>query len=130
MTTRRQVLVYLAAASLLIPASAIALEEGAFTASAFEVAQNEGKPILIHVSATWCETCLAQKEILEKLEAEEAFRVYSVYTVDFDTQKDAMRTFNAPSRSTLIVFKGKDEVGRLVGDTSEEAIRALLEKGI
>ena len=68
--------------------------------------------------------------MIEHLEGEEKFRVYSIYTVDFDSQKDVMRTFSASERSTLIVFQGQKEVGRLVGDTSEAAIRALLEKGI
>ena len=130
MTTRRQVLGYLAASTLVLPVSAIASRGRGFTSSAFEAAQTAGKPILIHVAATWCEICHAQKEVIEKLEGEEAFRVYSIYTVDFDSQKDVMRSFNASERSTLIVFKGKKEVGRLVGDTSEAAIRALLEKGI
>ena len=130
MISRRQMLASLAFAAMVLPGTAAALEEAAFTPSAFQAAQQEGKPIVVHVSATWCETCHAQKEVFEKLEEEEKFRVFSFYTVDFDTQKDVMRTFNAPSRSTIIVFKGNEEVGRLVGDTSEEAIRSLLEKGI
>lgn len=72
----------------------------------------------MHVSATWCETCHAQKAVFEKLEEEENFRAFSFYTVDFDTQKDVMHTFYAPSRSTIIAFKlaTKSDAG---GDTSE-----------
>ena len=41
-----------------------------------------------------------------------------------------MRSFGAQSRSTLIVFKGKKEVGRLVGDTKETSIKALMAKAL
>ena len=114
---------------ILASVAAVALEEAALTTSAFEAAQQEGKPIVVHVSATWCETCHAQKAVFEKLEEEENFRAFSFYTVDFDTQKDVMHTFYAPSRSTIIAFKlaTKSDAG---GDTSEEAIRALIEKCI
>jgi thioredoxin 1 len=129
MTDRRTFLALLAAAAL-TPLSASAFEEGPFASEAFAAAQTAGKPIVIHVAAEWCETCHAQRAVLEELEGEPAFAAYALYTVDYDTQKDVMRTFNASQRSTLIVFKGDEEVGRLVGDTSEESIRALLELGI
>ena len=53
-----------------------------------------------------------------------------VLAIDFDTQKDVMRSFGATSRSTLIAFKGKTEVGRLVGDTKIAKIKALMAKGL
>lgn len=48
--------------------------------------------------------------------------------VDYDRQKDLMKQFGARDRSTLIVFKGAKETGRLYGDTDPKAIRALLDK--
>ena len=36
----------------------------------------------------------------------------TVFDIDFDTQKDAVRAFGARMQSTLIVFKGGVEVGR------------------
>ena len=35
-----------------------------------------------------------------------------------------------PRRSTLVLIKGGKEVGRLVAKTSEQAIKALLDKGL
>lgn len=132
MLNRRQLLATVAGAATLALSgpAALALEEGKFERARFDAAQAAGKPILLHVSATWCETCHAQKEVIEELEGDPKFRVYSIYTIDFDTEKDVMRSFGATSRSTLIVFKGTTEMGRLVGDTREESIKALMEKGL
>lgn len=130
MLNRRQLFAFAATAALVLSTPALSREEGEFDQSKFEAAQAAGKPILLHVSATWCETCRAQKEVLENLEGDPKFSDYRIYTIDFDTGKDAMRTFGATSRSTMIVFKGTTEMGRLVGDTQEETIKALMEKGL
>jgi thioredoxin 1 len=130
MMTRRHLITFATLIGLALSAPALSLEEGKFEQAEFEAAQAAGKPILLHVVAEWCETCHAQKEVVEKLEADQKFRDYSIYMIDFDTEKDIMRSFGATSRSTMIVFKGETEMGRLVGDTSESAIRALMEKGL
>ena len=101
-----------------------------FKNSDFETAQAAGKSILLHIAATWCETCQAQRVVLDKLEKDTAFKDYVIITIDFDTQKDVMRNFKANSRSTLIVFKGKTEMGRMVAITKPAAIKALLEKAL
>ena len=101
-----------------------------FKKSDFEAAQATGKSILLHIAATWCETCQAQRAVLDKLEKDAAFKDYVIITIDFDTQKDVMRSFKANSRSTLIVFKGKTEMARMVAITKPAAIKALLEKAL
>ncbi len=130
MLNRRQLLVSVAVASTALTGPTLAVEEGNFDRARFDAAQAAGKPILLHIAATWCETCHAQKKVIEALEGDEKFRAYSIYTIDFDTEKDVMRTFGAASRSTLIVFKGTTEMGRSVGETSAESIKALMEKGL
>ena len=128
---RRHALISLASVSLaLLPVSAQAKTDTAFEQAAFDEAQASGKPILLHVFANWCETCHAQRAALDKLEADAAFANYVVFAIDFDTQKDVMLSFGATSRSTLIAFKGKTEVGRLVGDTKLAKIKALMSKGL
>ncbi|WP_036290623.1 thioredoxin family protein [Methylosinus sp. PW1] len=107
-----------------------AAEKHAFTPQGFEAAQAAGKPILVEVHAPWCPTCKAQQPILEKLEKDAKFDSLQVFHVDFDSQKDALRSFRATTQSTLIVFKGKSETGRSVGDTSASSIGALLDKAL
>ncbi len=120
----------LAFAACLIAGQAVAAEKASFTPAAFEAAEKAGKPILVDVSAPWCPTCKAQAPILDELVSEPKFKGLQVFSVDFDSQKDALRTLGVQKQSTLIVFKGATEVGRSVGDTSKPSIEALLAKGL
>ncbi|MBS0418054.1 MAG: thioredoxin family protein [Proteobacteria bacterium] len=97
-----------------------------FTESQFEQAQKANQPILVDITASWCPTCAAQKPIIEHLTSEPQFDHLVVFRVDFDSQKDVVRRFHAISQSTLIVFKGRREAARSVGDTSEGSIEQLL----
>ena len=108
--------------------TAIAATEMPFTQQAFDTAQHAGKPILVHITAPWCPYCAKQRPILDSLESEAAFRDLVVYSVDFDTQKDAVRALGAQKQSTLIVFHGAAEKGRSTGDTDAGSIKTLLEK--
>jgi thioredoxin 1 len=102
-----------------------------FTAQAFQDAQNANKAILIEIHATWCPTCKQQKAVLNNLLLPEPkFKDMVVLRVDFDSQKDVVKQFGARIQSTLIVYKGKREVGRTVGDTDPASITALLEKAL
>lgn len=98
-----------------------------FSAQAFEAAQAADRPILVDVTASWCPTCRAQKPILARLLAEPRFAEIAAFEVDYDRQKDIVRRFEVRMQSTLIVFRGRDELGRSVGDTNPASIRSLLE---
>jgi len=50
--------------------------------------------------------------------------------VDFDAAKDVLRRFRVQHQSTLIMFKGRTEVGRSTGDTDPNRIQALVSKGL
>lgn len=111
-------------------AGATAFEGQAFTKEAFAAAQSAGTPIVVHIFAPWCPTCRAQEPVLQKIEADPKFSGVTNFQVDFDSQKDAVRALKATNQSTIIVFKGAKEVGRSVGETSEAAISALLNKAL
>jgi thioredoxin 1 len=101
-----------------------------FDQKAFDAAQTAGKPIVLHVTAPWCPTCRTQTPILGKLEASPKFKDLVVLNIDFDSKKDLLRTFRVSQQSTLIVFKGKQEVGRSTGDTNAVSIESLVGKAI
>ena len=128
MTTRRTLLATVALALIATPP--LARETEPFTKEAFAAAQAAGESILVHINAPWCPTCRAQRPILEKLQKSPKFEKLKVFRVDFDSQSDIVRSFRATSQSTLIVFKGKAETGRSVGETDPDAIAALLEKAL
>lgn len=118
------------AAALSLSSLAPAMSPKEFDQASFAAAQAAGKPILLHITASWCPTCKAQKPILSKLEALPRFSGMVAFNIDFDSKKDLLRKFNVRSQSTMIVFKGKQEVGRSTGDTNAASIEALLGKAI
>jgi thioredoxin 1 len=101
-----------------------------FTSEAFASAQKAGKPILVDITAPWCPTCKAQQPILRQQMKDARRSELVIFEVDFDSQKEAVRSFNARSQSTLIVFKGETEIGRSVGDTNPASIAALLDAAL
>jgi thioredoxin-like negative regulator of GroEL len=135
MITRRTALGLMAgtlaiAAQAALPHAALAAERVPFDRAAFEAALKTGKPVLIDVSATWCITCKQQHTVLDKLFAMPKFAGFTVFTVDYDTEKDIMRSFGVQQRATLIAFKDGKEVDRSSWQTSEAAIEALLAKAV
>jgi thiol-disulfide isomerase/thioredoxin len=104
--------------------------ERPFDAQAFAAAQDAGKPILVEIHADWCPTCKAQKPVLDRLSGQPRYSGVERFRVDFDAQKDVVKRFKARTQSTLVLFKGKDEVARSVGETDEGRIRSLLDKAL
>jgi thioredoxin 1 len=117
-------------AALSLSPLASAMTPTTYSAQAFAAAQAAGKPILLHITAPWCPTCKAQKPILSKLEGTAKFKDMVVLDIDFDTSKDLLRKLHVAQQSTLIVYKGKQEVGRSTGDTDAASIETLLGKAI
>lgn len=122
--TRRSMLAGLAGA--VAARAAHAAGAAAYDAAAFAAAQEAGKSILVHVTAPWCPTCQAQKPIVSQLSGQPDFAAMAIFEIDFDTSKDLLRSLNVQSQSTMIVYKGKTETARSVGQTDPAAIEALL----
>ena len=129
MLSRRDILAAVATLALTAPPVSAA-EKAPFTQAAFAEAQAAGAPILVEITAPWCPTCRAQQPVLDRLESEPKFKALKVFKVDFDSQKNVVRQFGANSQSTLIMFKGKQETGRSVGDTGAGSIEALLSSAL
>ncbi|MBV9077789.1 MAG: thioredoxin family protein [Methylobacteriaceae bacterium] len=129
MLNRRHLLAACAVVGLAVAGAAQAADTP-FTQGAFDQSRAAGKPILVEVTAPWCPTCKAQRPILSELKAEPRFKSLTVYEVDFDTQKDALRLLGVQQQSTLIVYKDGREVGRSTGVTDKPGIESLLAKAI
>lgn len=125
MILTRRALAPLFAAVIVVPA--LAGEKQKFTAAAFDAAVQSGKPVFVEVHAPWCPTCKQQAPHISKILGEDKFRNVAVFSIDYDSQKDALRKLNASKQSTLIVFKGGKELDRSVGDTDGQTIRMLME---
>ena len=57
-----------------------------------------------------------------------AYKDVTLMTLDFDTDKPILKKFKVSMQSTLVAFKGVQEVGRSVGDTSPEGLEGLIKK--
>lgn len=98
-----------------------------FRQAAFDAAQKSGDPILIFVEASWCPTCAKERPILQQLYATPEFAHLRVFDVDFDTSKPLLRQLGVQMQSTLIVYHGAKETGRMTGATDPAMIKRLLE---
>jgi thiol-disulfide isomerase/thioredoxin len=101
-----------------------------FTQAAFEAAQSAGKAVIVEVTAPWCPTCKAQAPIISSLMARPDMKGVTLLKVDFDSQKDILRTLRVAQQSTLIAFKGKTETSRSIGDTTPAGIEKLFKSAI
>ena len=110
------------------PASAATVQP--FSAPAFEIAQKQGRPILVDVYADWCPVCRAQHEVLDRLLPRQEFKNLTVFKLNFDTQKDAWSKFGIRRQSTLVAFRGRREVGRVVAATDSASIEQLLRSSL
>lgn len=88
-----------------------------------EVLKSE-KPIIIDFWATWCGPCMRQGPIVEEL-AEEG---YQVGKVDVDKEPGLAQQFRIMSIPTLLIFKNGQEAHRLVGLTSKEDLKKLMDE--
>jgi thioredoxin 1 len=128
MLSRRTLVFAAIAANAAFAVPSLATETKPFDPKAFAEAQKAGKPIFVGVHASWCPTCKAQDPILGELMSAPKFKDLVYFVVDFDGQKDAVKSFGVRTQSTLIAFKGDKETGRSVGDTNRSSIAALLDR--
>ena len=98
-----------------------------FQDKAFADAQAAGQAILVDVFAPWCPVCRKQQTTIQSVQKERPNLV--VFQIDYDSSKELLKRFNVQKQATLIMFKGKAEVGRLSYDADPEKIRALVTKG-
>lgn len=125
-----QVIRPLLALLLLASASLVqALEITPYSAPALAAAQAADKPVALHFHAAWCPTCRAQDKSFSALGAEQDLDI-TVLTVDYDKESDLKKRFRVNSQSTVVVLKGEQERGRVIGESSVDGLRQVLKSGL
>ena len=99
-----------------------------FSTEIFETAKADGKTIVINSYEIWCGTCTAQTIILNQ--AKEEFSNIIFLSFEQEKNKDIAKKLNIKFRTTIVVYKGKNEVSRIIGQTAKEAIYSAIKKGI
>jgi len=93
-----------------------------------------GETVFVDYFATWCSTCARQERIVKELRAAhpEFDENISFVKVDWDTYSshEVTTSRNIPRRSTLVLLRGEEELGRIVAGTGSDEIKALLDLGV
>lgn len=120
----------------LIAASTILISTAVFSAgqpiSAADLADIEklGKSAVISTHADWCSTCKTQDKVLAVFMKDPEYKNVVFYQVDYDNQKDLLKTLKVRTQSTIIVYKSGKEVARATGDTKEAALSKLTRQAL
>lgn len=93
-----------------------------------------GETLFVDFAADWCSTCKRQERVLSELRAANPeFDAHITFVrVDWDDYGSAevATSRNIPRRSTLLILKGDEELGRVVAGTSKGQIEELLRLGL
>ncbi len=94
----------------------------------------EGKTVLLDYAAKWCSTCARQERVIFGLRNDNPAYDEEIVFIRVDWDKfgrhEVTRSRNVPRRSTLVLLRGDEELGRIVAGTSKGQIKELLDKGL
>ena len=93
----------------------------------FEI-QKSGKTIVINSWNKYCSTCAVQTKVFDQ--AMKDFKDVEFLFYEQDKNKDIAKTLGINYWTTIVVFKGQNEVGREMGLTDKDQIYNLINKGI
>ena len=99
-----------------------------FSKEIFENAKASGKTIVVNSYEVWCGTCSKQTKILDQAEKEFTDIVFLSY--EQSKNKEIAQKLGIKFWTTIVVYKGNDEVARIVGQTDKETIYSVIQKGI
>ena len=115
--------------TLLSCISASAVEKKTnFSIKELEKAKNSGKTIVVNSYEVWCATCSKQTKILDQ--AEKEFNDVIFLSYEQSKNKDIANKLKIKHWTTIVVYKGNNEVSRIIGQTKKEIIYSAIKKGI
>lgn len=129
---RRDFLILSTAAAVALPGVAVAAAN--YTPGLVQKHLDAGDTVFLDFKTDWCTTCAAQERVINALKSENPDYEKNIVFVDVDwdeySDADLSRALKIPRRSTLVVLKGKDELGRIVAGTSKADIKALMDTAL
>ena len=84
-------------------------------------------PVVVDFWAEWCGPCQMLGPVVEKLATEYKGRL-KFAKVDVDANPQTPGSYGIRGIPTMIIFRGGEEVDRIVGYLPEDQLRAELEK--
>ena len=114
---------------LFVCLSANAVEKKSnFSEEIFEKAKASGKTVVVNSYEVWCVTCSKQTKILDQ--AEKEFKDIVFLSYEQSKNKNIAQKLGIKFWTTIVVYKGDNEVTRIVGQTDKETIYSAIQKGI
>ena len=105
-----------------------------FDKELFNKAQSEGKIVVVSSWMKYCSSCANQMKVLQKAKKEGELldiKFDNIKYFSFDvTNSEIANLFNVQYQTTLLIFKGNQEVYRSIGDTTEDLIYEALKASI
>ena len=99
-----------------------------FSLSSLEKAKANGKTVVVNSYEPWCWSCRKQDKVL--IGAKDEFKDVVFLTYQQGKHKNIAQALNISVRTTIVVFKGKKEVARIIGQTEKTEIYSAIKKGI
>jgi thioredoxin 1 len=107
--------------------NSLAIEESTtFTDKIFKKAQSEGKIIVINSWNKFCSTCKKQIKILDQ--AETKFNDVIFLSYEQTENKDIADKLNIDYWTTIVIYKGEDEIYRSMGVTEKNQLYLAIDK--
>jgi thioredoxin 1 len=94
-----------------------------------ELVLNSDKPVLVDFWATWCGPCKIIAPTVEEIAKDYDGRAV-VAKLDVDKAKETAIQYEVSSIPTLIVFKGGEEVSRIVEVQEKSVLMAKLDEAL
>ena len=99
-----------------------------FSEEIFENAKASGKTVVVNSYEIWCGTCSKQTKILDQ--AEKEFKDVVFFSYEQSKNENIAEKLGIKFWTTIVVYKGNDEVVRIVGQTDKKTIYSAIQKGI
>ena len=107
--------------------NSLAIEESTtFTDKIFKKAQSEGKIIVINSWNKFCSTCKKQIKILDQ--AETKFNDVIFLSYEQTENKDIANKLSIDYWTTIVIYKGEDEIYRSMGVTEKNQLYLIIDK--
>ena len=114
---------------LFICLSANAVEKKTnFSEEVFENAKASGKTVVVNSYEVWCGTCSKQTKVLDQ--AEKEFKDIVFLSYEQSKNKNVAQLLDIKFWTTIVVYKGDNEIIRIVGQTDKKIIYSAIQKGI